>query len=110
MTPAEARARRLAAGQRLGDVAHLADCAQATVRSYELGATVRPNIEERLQRVYAQMTSTPSSSPTTRSAETRVGTRTDTRLRALEKRCTKLETIVANLERAQLLRDIEEGD
>ncbi len=57
VTPQEARARRLRAGVRLSDVAYKAACAQATVRSFEFGAPVRPQILARLQDAYAALCS-----------------------------------------------------
>jgi hypothetical protein len=55
LTPAEARARRLRAGRKLIDVAVLARCAPATVRAYEFGAPVRPEIQQRLMAAYEQL-------------------------------------------------------
>ena len=49
------RARRLAAHLRLIDVAYAARCAPATVRCFEFGAPVRPEIEARLWDAYGKL-------------------------------------------------------
>lgn len=51
-SPETQRLRRLKAGGRLIDIAIAANCAPATVRSYEFGAPCRPAIIARLQAAY----------------------------------------------------------
>ncbi len=58
-TSDEAKTIRLRAGKRLIDVAFAAGCAPATVRSFELGATVRPQIAARLREAYGRLSETP---------------------------------------------------
>ena len=65
LTHHEAREQRLRAGVRLSDVAYNAKCAQATVRSYEFGAPVRPLILARLHDAYALLCGATSTSDTT---------------------------------------------
>lgn len=51
----EARDLRIRHGARLIDLAVAAGCAPATVRSFELGAVVRPAIYERLLAAYCRL-------------------------------------------------------
>lgn len=55
LTPSSARELRLSTGKRLMDIAFHANCAPQTVRSFELGATVRPAILERLLETYPRV-------------------------------------------------------
>jgi len=52
ISPADAKAMREKSGKRLMDVAFRACCAPSTVRNFELGASVRPRIFERLCAAY----------------------------------------------------------
>jgi hypothetical protein len=61
--PETAHARRIAAGKRLIDIAIAADCSPATVRTWEFGATVRPDILARFPDAYDSVCGTPIEKP-----------------------------------------------
>lgn len=54
------RVRRIASGIRLIDVAVHARCSPATVRAWEFGVPVRPEIEQRLRATYAVLLGAPT--------------------------------------------------